>query len=81
MRLSLRWLRRITQDDAEAILAAAREDDAEDHRAAQQRILDQAARTTAPGVTLGPDTPTLGVPIVARGENDKRGWRRNRGRW
>lgn len=57
-----RWLRRATQADAAAILAAAREDDAEDARAAQQRLLD-LARTTAPGTALGPDTPTLGGPV------------------
>ena len=82
MRLpSLRWLRRATQKDAEAILAAAREDDAEDARAARRRILDLAAPTTAPGAALGPEAPRLGMLAAGPcGQDDER-VRRNRGRW
>ena len=78
--LSLRWLRRATQADADAILAAAREDDAEDARAARQRILGLAAPTTAPGTALGPEAPRLGMLAGDGGQDDER-VRRNRGRW
>lgn len=57
MGLWMRWQRRRQKEAADEILAAAREDDADEAEAARQRVLDLARQTATDPAHLGTTTP------------------------